>query len=686
MYALYIALMVSGAAFMLFSIIKYYKSLVQLKTQIKAHKLFSDFIYAACFALMVFFLIGYVSNTTIHILKPETSMFDLLVAFIFFFGAIFVLAMVTMVRRMFTVITDKAELKKQLNQQELMSAISQSFTTVEDPQKLIFKALKMSGEFMNVNHAFLSHYNREQNVLECLSEWYDQTGFPFIGNEDKWPITADMDYYNDLINKGYSTATDYRLLAHPNFEIVKDHQIGTFLNIPIDISGKLWGVLGFIINKAPHNWDQSNIHLGKLIAGIFSGAIARNLVDEELIKAKEEAEQASRSKGEFLSRMSHEMRTPMNAIIGMTSIGKNSPDIDRKDNCFEKIQSASSHLLGVINDVLDMSKIEANKLEISNVDFDFEKMLARITNIINYQIDEKKQRFYISVAENVPKFINSDEQRLSQILTNLLSNAIKFTPLDGTISLFVRKPEEKDGNCTLQFTVKDTGIGISPEQQAKLFSSFEQADGSISRKYGGTGLGLVISKKLVEMMNGKIRIESELGSGSSFIFTIRAGISQEGNYYEPAKENGAPPSEKFTSGCFKNKKILIAEDIEINREIVAELLDFTGISMDFAEDGRSAYEAFVANPLGYDVILMDINMPNVDGYEATRMIRGLDNSHAKTIPIIAMTANVFREDIEKCLSAGMNDHIGKPLDIEAVLAKISLYTHSKIFPQALAAS
>ena len=673
MSALCILLLVSGAGIMLFSIGKYYKSLVQLKKQIKAEKLFSDLIYAACLAMMIFFLVGYVFTAVAYALAAKIAAEELLIAAIFFFGAIFVLAMVTMVRRMFAVTTDKAELKKRLQQQELMSAISQSFTTTEDPKKLIHDALKMSGEFMNVNHAFLSQYRMEQNVLECISEWYDEMGRPFIGEDDKWPLTQDMEYYNDLINAGQATVDDFKQLKHPNFQAVKGHNLGAFLNLPIEISGKFWGVLGFIIYERSYAWDESNIYLGKLIAGIFSGTIARNMADEALIRAKEGAEQASRAKGEFLSRMSHEMRTPMNAIIGMTAIGKNSREIDRKDYCLEKIQSASTHLLGVINDILDMSKIEANKLEFSNMDFSLKKMLEKIININSYLVEQKDQHFILSVAEDVPQFINSDEQRLSQILTNLLSNAIKFTPNEGTISIFVSKLAGEEGCCTLQFEVRDTGIGISAEQQDNLFKSFEQADGSISRKYGGTGLGLAISKRLIEMMNGTIRIDSELGKGTSFIFDIRTEIARQSRFHdEPVEEKDDTVPEKFSKGCFEDKRILIAEDIEINREIVAALLEFTGIAIDFAEDGRIAYNTFASNPADYDVIFMDIHMPEVDGYEATKMIRTLYHPHAKNVPIIAMTANVFREDIERCLAAGMDDHVGKPLDINVILSKISM--------------
>ncbi len=666
-----ILLLALGAYFMLYSIIKYYKSLVELKAQTNAGKLFSDWIYAACFVMMVFFLIGYIANLAMYALDKEVSTQDLLIALIFFFGAVFVLAMIIMMQRMFITVTDKAELKKQLQQQELMSAISQSFTTVEKPQKLIFEALKMSGKFMNVNHAFLARHLEDESALECLSEWNDKKSRPFIGGIGKLPFMKDMQIYNDLTDNGYTAVNDCLLLTHPGFGIIKNYNLRAFLNISIYISGKFWGVLGFIIYESPYNWNESDINLGKLIAGVFSGAISRNMAEKELILAKEMAEQGSRAKSDFLSRMSHEMRTPMNAIIGMTNIGKNSQDPERKNYCFNKIETASAHLLGVINDVLDMSKLEANKIELYYSNFAIEKMLEKVSGIVNQQMKEKNQHFTVSVESDVPSHIISDEQRLSQVTTNLLSNAVKFTPNDGSISLTIRKLTEENGICKLQFEVNDTGIGISEEQQSKLFKPFEQADGSISRHFGGTGLGLAISKQIVEMMGGKIKIKSAAGQGASFIFDIRAETAVRIQTDEKtANEGDACSGDKYD---FKCKRILVAEDIDINREIVAALLEFTGITIDFANDGRKAYEIFAANPAAYNLILMDIHMPEIDGYKATEMIRSLDAAEAKTVPIIAMTADVFREDIEKCLTAGMNDHIGKPLDMDDMLAKIGKY-------------
>jgi CheY-like chemotaxis protein len=273
------------------------------------------------------------------------------------------------------------------------------------------------------------------------------------------------------------------------------------------------------------------------------------------------------------------------------------------------------------------------------------------------------------VGDDVPWIIISDEQRLAQVIANLLSNAVKFTHEGGEISLAAAVSASDGDICRIRVVVTDNGIGISEEQKPKLFRSFEQADGSISRKYGGTGLGLSISKHIVELMGGRIWVESELGRGSAFIFEINARAE---DVYE-----GAPPNEteraESDDGVFRGKTILLAEDVEINCEVFSSLVEHTDIDIDFARDGQEAVDMFMAEPDRYDMILMDIHMPEMDGYEATRRIRASEHKNARTIPIVAMTANVFREDIERCKAAGMNDHLGKPIDAGEVIRKLREY-------------
>ncbi|MDR2296049.1 MAG: response regulator [Clostridiales Family XIII bacterium] len=406
----------------------------------------------------------------------------------------------------------------------------------------------------------------------------------------------------------------------------------------------------------------------------MAGVITGGCLSLGLYKRKErEALNASRAKGDFLANMSHEMRTPLNAVIGMTAIAKGSSAPEKKDYCLQKIEEASTHLLGVINDILDMSKIEANKFELSCTDFVFAETLGRAADVIGFRVEEKHLDFTVYADEAIPRVLTGDDQRLAQVITNLLSNAVKFTPEHGRIRLDAHLADETNGLCTIRIAVSDTGIGISDEQKSRLFSSFEQADSSTSRKFGGTGLGLAISKRIVELMGGRIWVESQPDRGSVFLFTIRAwraAGSEERDASAPGTVGAArgETARADAPGCFKDRRILLTEDIEINREIVLSLLASTEIGVDCATNGAEAVSMFREAPARYDMIFMDLQMPEMDGYEATRRIRALDLPRAKAIPIIAMTANVFREDVEKCLAAGMNGHVGKPLNLAEVMA------------------
>ena len=442
----------------------------------------------------------------------------------------------------------------------------------------------------------------------------------------------------------------------------------TFLGEPQDWMLEMQNAI-FRCNTMPITDAQGDI-VGVVGASIDVTGMIR--MQKELEEARVASEAANVAKSEFLSRMSHEMRTPMNAIIGMTGIARNSKDIERKEYCLERIEGASKHLLGVINDVLDMSKIEANKFELSFHGFEIERMLIDVTNVINFRIEEKRQKFSINLEAGIPGYIVGDELRLTQVVINLLTNAVKFTPDGGAITLNIRDLPPTDGAPTLEFAITDTGIGISPEQQTRLFTPFEQADGGAARKYGGTGLGLVISKRIVELMGGRIWVESELGCGSKFTFTIKYEQGSPKPEMGPVKTNKAQ-TDKRDASYYRKHTILVAEDIEINQEIIQTILEETGVAIDFAENGKIAVKMFKDNPGRYSLIFMDIQMPEMDGYEATRAIRSLDCVGAGTVPIVAMTANVFSEDIKRCLEAGMNSHLGKPVDFDDLHRTLEIY-------------
>ena len=388
----------------------------------------------------------------------------------------------------------------------------------------------------------------------------------------------------------------------------------------------------------------------------------------ELLTAKEQAETANRYKSEFLSRMSHEMRTPMNAIIGMANIAKKSFEAAEKEYCLDKITDASRHLLGIINDILDMSAIEADKFDLDFSDFSFENMISGVLDITKFLTEEKNQDLSVYTDPSIPEYIHGDEQRLAQVMINLLTNATKFTPNNGSVKCGIRLESEENDILTLRVEIADTGIGISKEQQKRLFIPFEQVDGSTTRKYGGTGLGLAICKRILEFMGGNISVESEPGKGSKFTFTFKAE-----KVLKTKISNNETGTAEESELSLEGKNALLAEDIEINREIVMAMFGNTGMTIDCVDNGKKAAETFAANPCKYDIIFMDMQMPEVDGLEATRIIRALGIPEAVNVPIVAMTANVFKEDIEKCLSAGMNDHIGKPIDFGEVVAILHKY-------------
>jgi len=383
---------------------------------------------------------------------------------------------------------------------------------------------------------------------------------------------------------------------------------------------------------------------------------------KELEFEKSKAQEATKSKSNFLATMSHEIRTPMNGIVGMTYLALQTELTSKQKHYMQTIKSSSSSLLNIINDILDFSKIEAGKLQIDRVDFNLYRLLDTIKSSMELQMRGKGLSFEITYGSNVSEYLHGDSLRISQIITNIISNALKFTN-SGYVKLNI---ENRDG--IYLFSIKDSGIGITPEHQMQLFNSYAQADGSITRKYGGTGLGLSISKQLVELMGGKIYFSSEVGIGSTFVFELTL-FDADKNF----------KNEDFKLESLRDKlhlngsNILLVEDDLINQEIFVGLLEKSLINIDLANNGIEAVTMVQENPNKYELIFMDINMPTMDGYQATKLIRELDTD----VAIVALTANAMNQDVQDAQSAGMNEHLSKPIVVEKLYEILLKYISKK---------
>lgn len=389
----------------------------------------------------------------------------------------------------------------------------------------------------------------------------------------------------------------------------------------------------------------------------------------ELTQARDAAEAASRAKSTFLANMSHELRTPLNGIMGMTGLALSLATHPKQRDHLEKVDKASHHLLHLINDILDISKIEAERLALEHIGFQIGEVVDQLLSIVGHKAAEKRLRMHVDLSPGLADLhVMGDPVRLGQVLLNLAGNAIKFTQ-QGHVTLRCRIVDANDRDLLLRWEVIDTGIGIAPQDQEKLFTAFEQADGSMTRRYGGTGLGLTISKRLVHLMGGDIGIQSRAGSGSTFWFTTRLAKADHQAVAPPAAPTSTrmqPSDEAQLRERFASAKVLLTEDEPLNQEVSRCLLENVGLQVDLAEDGDQAVE--LAGRHRYALILMDMQMPKLNGLDATRAIRagGLNQD----TPIIAMTANAFEEDKQRCLEAGMNDHVAKPIDHAQLYANL----------------
>jgi len=550
------------------------------------------------------------------------------------------------------------ELQRSLLQQKLLAEISCSLNLLEDFDGQIREALRKMGEHAELDRIYIFETDLKAQRVVNKFAWCKSTVTIDTDNFEQALLEAIPCCKEHLSSGQRVIASHLSALPEVCADVFKSQGVRSVMIIPLFIRNEFYGFIGFDTCTKYKDWDESEINLLQTVSNLIGHAYEREITKCELIAAKEQAEAAARAKTEFLSTMSHEIRTPMNAVIGLSHLLMQDEPKPEQINNLKTLKFASENLFSLINDVLDLNKIDAGRIEFEQADFNFDTLLGGLEHSFALTAKKNNTRFIIEKSADVPRSLIGDPTRLTQVLTNLVSNALKFTK-DGLVTLKINLLEQNSETTQLAFEVSDTGIGISADKLETIFEPFAQAETNTTRMFGGTGLGLSIIRKLLALQNSDIQVKSTPGEGTIFSFDLSFGTNQ--TTIQPTLP--AP----VTRDDLKGLRVLLVEDTDINVTVATQFLEKWGVTIELAENGKIAVQK--ATKQLFDLILMDLQMPVMNGFEATKAIRQFGGKYAD-VPIIALTASAELAVRREALEYNMNDYIAKPFYPKELYEKI----------------